>query len=52
MFEVGWEKSTLCILNGLCLSEALWMIYVKDTLKLGGFKLLCENLPSKAQRIP
>lgn len=49
MFEVWWEKSTLYIFNGLCLSEALWVIYVKDRLKLGGFKLLCENLPSKAE---
>lgn len=52
MFEVWWENSTLCIFKGFCLSEALWMIYVKERLKLGGFELLCENLPSKAQRIP
>lgn len=49
MFEVLWEKNTLCIFNSLCLSETLWKIYVKDRLKLGGFKLLYENLPSKAQ---
>lgn len=48
MFEVLWEKNTLHIFNSLFLSEALFMIYVKDRLKLGGFKLVYENLPSKA----